>query len=187
VRRPVAGKNRNQHPESAEVEFSPDLPFKYCIHQSQSDIISTVGTQRRQLERERHGKNRIQGTEIDEPQGARFRRLEKSAWRRVDFGPTPEIEGIDPAFVDAILDAQRAQTRKGETRQESPQGEGNRRTGGRVMVASNQTIEAIYSAVRRHVTDEQMQSIIADLLKIAGNKSFRDTVKRLAAINARTK
>lgn len=53
------------------------------------------------------------------------------------------------------------------------------------MTASYKTVEAVYSAVRRYVTDRQMELIIDDLLQIPGNKSFKDTIKRLAGIDAR--
>lgn len=52
------------------------------------------------------------------------------------------------------------------------------------MVASYDTVEQVYRAVRRHVTDEQMEAIVDDLLQISGNKSFRDTIKRLAVLDA---
>jgi hypothetical protein len=48
------------------------------------------------------------------------------------------------------------------------------------MAASYETVKAIYKAVRRHVTDEQLEKIVNDLRQIPGNKSFRDTIKRLA-------
>jgi hypothetical protein len=40
------------------------------------------------------------------------------------------------------------------------------------MAASYQTVEAILAAVRRHVSDAQLEAIIADLLTIPGNKSL---------------
>jgi hypothetical protein len=55
------------------------------------------------------------------------------------------------------------------------------------MAASYQTVEEIYRVVRRHVTDEQMRKIIDDLLRVEGNRSFRDTIKRLAELDARAK
>jgi hypothetical protein len=53
--------------------------------------------------------------------------------------------------------------------------------------ASYSTVEAIYKTVRRHVTKEQMGAIIDDLLQIEGNQSFRETVERLAAEDAKAK
>lgn len=52
------------------------------------------------------------------------------------------------------------------------------------MVASYDTVERIYKAVRNHVTDKQMEKIVDELLQVPGNKSFRDTIIRLAAIDA---
>jgi hypothetical protein len=54
------------------------------------------------------------------------------------------------------------------------------------MVASQDTVVAIYRAVRNHVTDEQMEKIINDLLQVQGNQSFRHTIIRLAALDAAT-
>jgi hypothetical protein len=53
------------------------------------------------------------------------------------------------------------------------------------MVASKDTMKLIYEAVKRHVSDDQMQAIIDDLLTVPGNKSFRDTIERLAALAER--
>jgi len=53
------------------------------------------------------------------------------------------------------------------------------------MVASYNTVEEIYKVVRKHVTDAQMEKIIDGLLQIPGNQSFKATVIRLAAIDAR--
>lgn len=53
------------------------------------------------------------------------------------------------------------------------------------MVASYDTVEAIYRTVRKHVSDEQMEGIIDELLLLPGNKSVRDTIRRLAAVDAR--
>ena len=47
------------------------------------------------------------------------------------------------------------------------------------MAASWDTVKAIYTVMRRHVTDEQIQKILVDLYNIDGNKSFRDTIYRL--------
>lgn len=53
------------------------------------------------------------------------------------------------------------------------------------MTASYKTVEAVYAAVRKHVTDEQMIKIIDELMEVPGNKSFRETVVRLAAEDAK--
>lgn len=51
------------------------------------------------------------------------------------------------------------------------------------MVASHETVEQIYMVVRKHVTGKQMELILRDLLEVPGNKSFRDTIGRLADID----
>jgi hypothetical protein len=53
------------------------------------------------------------------------------------------------------------------------------------MSASYGTVEKIYMIMRRHCTDKQVELIIDDLLQVPGNKSFRDTVVRLAARDAK--
>lgn len=52
------------------------------------------------------------------------------------------------------------------------------------MTASHSTVEAVYHAVRKHVTDEQMKLIVEELLRIDGNRSFCETIRRLAAVDA---
>lgn len=47
-----------------------------------------------------------------------------------------------------------------------------------------ETIDKIYNAIHRHVTEKQLNAIIDELLRMEGNQSFRKTVQRLAAINA---
>jgi hypothetical protein len=47
------------------------------------------------------------------------------------------------------------------------------------MAASHRTVVEIYRVIRRHVSDEQMQKIIDDLLLVEGNESFRETIRRL--------
>lgn len=53
------------------------------------------------------------------------------------------------------------------------------------MVASYETIEAVYNAMKRHCGHDQIEKIIDDLLQITGNKSFRDTIRRLAGRDTR--
>jgi hypothetical protein len=48
------------------------------------------------------------------------------------------------------------------------------------MVASVDTVEKIYEVMRRHCRPEQIEAIIRELLNTPGNKSFRDTIRRLA-------
>jgi hypothetical protein len=52
------------------------------------------------------------------------------------------------------------------------------------VTASFDTIRKVYKAVRKHVTDAQMEKIIDDLLQVQGNQSFRETIKRLATLDA---
>lgn len=49
------------------------------------------------------------------------------------------------------------------------------------MAASYKTIEV----VRRHVSDNQIEKIVSDLLLVDGNVSFREIIRRLAAVDAR--
>jgi hypothetical protein len=53
------------------------------------------------------------------------------------------------------------------------------------VIESFATIEAIYKVVRKNVSAQQMEKIIDDLLQVPGNQSFRETIERLVAINAR--
>lgn len=55
------------------------------------------------------------------------------------------------------------------------------------MAASHETVDKIYEAVRKHVSDDQMRRIVDELLDVPGNKSFRDTIERLAALDARSR
>lgn len=55
------------------------------------------------------------------------------------------------------------------------------------MTVSYDTVEAIYAVLHKHCTDEQVELIVTDLLKVPGNQSFRETVKRLAARDATVK
>lgn len=48
------------------------------------------------------------------------------------------------------------------------------------MSASDATVRLVANVIRRHVSDETISKIIADLLEVPGNKSFRDTVELLA-------
>lgn len=54
------------------------------------------------------------------------------------------------------------------------------------MTVSLKTIDAVYRAVRKHVTDKAMEKIIDDLLQIPGNKAFREVIVQLATLDART-
>ena len=47
------------------------------------------------------------------------------------------------------------------------------------MPISRDTAEALLSVMIRHVTIPQLQAIMEDLSDVRGNKSFRDSVKRL--------
>ena len=50
------------------------------------------------------------------------------------------------------------------------------------MVASFDTIERIFEVMVRHCTPEQIAAIVQDLQSVPGNKSFRDTIERLALL-----
>ena len=54
------------------------------------------------------------------------------------------------------------------------------------MSASYETVKLVYKAVRRQVTDQQMECIIDELLQVPGNHSFRETIRRLAGEDAKT-
>jgi len=49
-----------------------------------------------------------------------------------------------------------------------------------IMAASHDTVEQIYLIIKRHVSDDQLEAIIDELLQVPGNKSFRETIRRLA-------
>jgi hypothetical protein len=51
------------------------------------------------------------------------------------------------------------------------------------MVASYDTIVGIYDIMRKHCTKEQLDKIILDLMDIRGNKSFRESIDRLADLH----
>lgn len=63
------------------------------------------------------------------------------------------------------------------------------------MSASHETVEQVYRVVRkvllRHTTEEQtnivMEKIVDELLEVPGNKSFRETVRRLAGEDAKVR
>lgn len=48
------------------------------------------------------------------------------------------------------------------------------------MVVSLQTIDSIIEVVRRHVDEDTFKLIVADLLKVQGNRSFHGTINNLA-------
>lgn len=48
------------------------------------------------------------------------------------------------------------------------------------MVASNDSIEQVVQVVLNHVDATTAREIVKDLLEIPGNKSFRETVSRIA-------
>lgn len=50
------------------------------------------------------------------------------------------------------------------------------------MAASHDTVREVLKVVDRHVKDKAIvRAILEDLLTVAGNQSFRDTIKRMAA------
>ena len=48
-------------------------------------------------------------------------------------------------------------------------------------VVSKDTLEKIMAVMKHHLTPSQVRAIIAELNEVPGNKSFRDTVKAVAA------
>ena len=55
------------------------------------------------------------------------------------------------------------------------------------MVASWDSMKAVYDVMKKHVTDGQMHKILQDLSDIDGNKSFRDSIRRLVRHHDHTK
>jgi hypothetical protein len=54
------------------------------------------------------------------------------------------------------------------------------------MIASTNTINAIYTVLRKHTSKRQTDAIMKDLKEITGNKSFRDTVNGLIQLHHQT-
>ena len=48
------------------------------------------------------------------------------------------------------------------------------------MVASYETVEAVIEVVRKYVDEETFGKIVVELLEVAGNDSFEETMQRLA-------
>jgi hypothetical protein len=53
------------------------------------------------------------------------------------------------------------------------------------MAASHATVEEVLAIVRRHVSDEIMTTLFEELLKIPGNNSFVETIRRLRTAHLR--
>lgn len=51
------------------------------------------------------------------------------------------------------------------------------------MVASDRTVEALYELLLRHCTKQQANAIMRDLAKVAGNRSFAATIRKLIALH----
>ena len=49
-------------------------------------------------------------------------------------------------------------------------------------MVSKDTLEKIMVVMKHHLTPSQVRAIIAELNEVPGNKSFRDTVKAVAAV-----
>jgi hypothetical protein len=50
-------------------------------------------------------------------------------------------------------------------------------------VASEKTIEEVIKVLCKHVPDQEVvRDIVRDLLKVKGNKSFRDTIQAIASV-----
>lgn len=48
------------------------------------------------------------------------------------------------------------------------------------MAASDKTIVEILRVIRQHVDEKTMRKIVKDLMHVQGNRSFRDTIVKLA-------
>jgi hypothetical protein len=48
-------------------------------------------------------------------------------------------------------------------------------------MVSAETVRGIFRVLSRHLTFEQIENLLRELLNVKGNKSFRDTVKALEA------
>lgn len=51
------------------------------------------------------------------------------------------------------------------------------------MVASRATLLAIYSVLQKHIYDDKLSAILADLQDVKGNHSFRETVTALTVLH----
>jgi hypothetical protein len=47
------------------------------------------------------------------------------------------------------------------------------------MPASEQTIKQLYAVMRKHLNCRQLNALLIDLARVAGNQSFRETMFRL--------
>lgn len=48
------------------------------------------------------------------------------------------------------------------------------------MAASDHTVSRILRVIKRHIDGETARRIVRDLMEIPGNRSFRDTVEKMA-------
>jgi hypothetical protein len=55
------------------------------------------------------------------------------------------------------------------------------------MVASYDTIVDVLKVIRKHVNDSTFEVILHDLLKVEGNESFKQTIRRLHRIYMESK
>jgi 6-phosphogluconate dehydrogenase len=79
----------------------------------------------------------------------------------------------------ATVDADEHRTRRGKHRADSYHVVESLERVGWIMVASNYTVDKLYTILRKHLTNKTINAIIIDLASVPGNKSFRDTVQRL--------
>ena len=49
---------------------------------------------------------------------------------------------------------------------------------------SQETAQAVLRVISKHVSESQMHMILKDLLRVPGNESFKDSVRRLLAESA---
>jgi hypothetical protein len=52
------------------------------------------------------------------------------------------------------------------------------------MAASNQTVADVYAIMVKYVAPEHRTAMLKELAEVRGNRSFEDTMKRLATLHA---
>ena len=55
------------------------------------------------------------------------------------------------------------------------------------MVASNDTVEALYKLLQKYVPGDKLDALMLELNDIHGNKSFMETVNRLCDLHEWTR
>lgn len=52
------------------------------------------------------------------------------------------------------------------------------------MPASHETIDKLYSVMKKHLSCKQLNAIVLDLTSVPGNASFRESIMRLQKLHA---